>query len=138
MTQYIHTNKRKSFNMTFFAKFIVLFFLLAIASSSHDLEARQYKLDGIASSSHDLEARQYKLDGMAFSCLNSLLKIRTCIKDVRVIFRNGGKWKVSLNCCNAIKSIERECLPDLLNLMGFSPKEVRIIDDHCNIGTKIH
>uniref|UniRef100_A0A9I9CC97 Prolamin-like domain-containing protein n=2 Tax=Cucumis melo TaxID=3656 RepID=A0A9I9CC97_CUCME len=110
--------------MTLLTKFCVLLFLLAMVFSST-----------VEASRGDAEvspAARIKLDG-AFDCLRSLPQLGKCIDDIRAIFRNRHKWKISLNCCHAIKNIEHECWPEYLNLMGFTAKEIGIIDENCKI-----
>ena len=79
-------------------------------------------------------ARRMKFNGVASNCWGSLTNLYACIGDIGAFLSNG-EAKLSPNCCHSIRVIEHKCWPKYLTSIGFTLKNVRMIDVYCNVAT---
>lgn len=72
-----------------------------------------------------------KLEGGTSNCWRSLFQLRACASEIVMFFLNG-KANLGSNCCHAIKVIQHECWPALLDSLGYTIDEANILEAYCD------
>ncbi|CAB4269051.1 unnamed protein product [Prunus armeniaca] len=78
----------------------------------------------------NLEAR-LNLDEESSNCWNSLFQLQACSGEVVMFFMNGETY-LGHGCCEAIQTIEHQCWPALLGMLGFTTEETNVLKGYCD------
>lgn len=76
-------------------------------------------------------ATRLKLDSETSDCWGTLYQLQACTGEVVTFFLTGETYLGS-NCCQAIKVIQHECWPTLLESLGYTTEEGDILEAYCN------
>ncbi|XP_038895737.1 egg cell-secreted protein 1.1-like [Benincasa hispida] len=74
---------------------------------------------------------EIKVDGETSDCWGSLYELQACTGEVITFFLNGETYLGS-NCCQAIKIIQHECWPTLLDSLGYTTEEGDVLEAYCD------
>ncbi|KAJ9146114.1 hypothetical protein P3X46_028421 [Hevea brasiliensis] len=72
-----------------------------------------------------------KLDEDSTSCWDSLIQIQACSGEMILFFLNGETY-LGHSCCNAIRTITKQCWPNMIDTLGFSTEESDILEGYCD------
>ncbi|KZV17757.1 egg cell-secreted protein 1.2-like [Dorcoceras hygrometricum] len=64
-------------------------------------------------------------------CVDSLFQLQSCSSEVVMFFLNGETY-LGPGCCTAIKSIQRDCWPNMLGSLGYTTEEGDILRGYCD------
>lgn len=64
-------------------------------------------------------------------CWDSLFELQACTGEIMLFFVNGETY-LGQDCCGAIRTIERQCLPSMLGSLGFTSEEGDILHGYCD------
>ncbi|KAL3637474.1 hypothetical protein CASFOL_018642 [Castilleja foliolosa] len=112
---------------------LLLIALLLCFSLSNFATARTLDPRSKAKMKTTLPAR-LKLDeaGQGSSnCLESLFQLQSCTSEIVFFFLNGETY-LGPSCCQAIRTIQKDCWPDLLGSLGYTTEEGDILEGYCD------
>ncbi|KAG8634649.1 egg cell-secreted protein 1.1 [Manihot esculenta] len=104
---------------------LVLFIAILVAASCY-YGAMAHPL---AASSSSLIAR-LKLDEQSSGCWDSLIQLQACTGEIIVFFLNGETY-LGQGCCRAVRTISRQCWPNMIDTLGFTEEEGDILEGYC-------
>uniref|UniRef100_A0A3Q7IPX6 Prolamin-like domain-containing protein n=1 Tax=Solanum lycopersicum TaxID=4081 RepID=A0A3Q7IPX6_SOLLC len=64
-------------------------------------------------------------------CWDSLFELQACTGEIVLFFVNGETY-LGQDCCSAIRIIERQCWPSMLDSLGFTSQEGDILHGYCD------
>ncbi|EPS70772.1 hypothetical protein M569_03995 [Genlisea aurea] len=65
------------------------------------------------------------------SCWDALFELKSCSGEVVLFFLNG-ETTLGPSCCNAIRVIEHECWPSMMQSLGITAEEGDILRGYCD------
>ncbi|XP_010034720.2 egg cell-secreted protein 1.1-like [Eucalyptus grandis] len=112
------------------AKLFIFLLILASSYSAITTEA------GRAISDHNpasLAARLKVAENGSDSshCWESMFQLQACTSEVILFFLNGETY-LGPGCCQAIRTIEHQCWPNLLSSLGYTTEEGDILEGYCD------
>ncbi|GMI91691.1 EGG CELL 1.1 [Hibiscus trionum] len=94
------------------------------------LMAKARPLDLRKATRSDLLAR-LKLDEESPYCWDSLIQLQSCTGELIMFFLNG-ETEIGQSCCRAIRTVSRQCWPNMIDTLGFTTQETHIVEGYCN------
>lgn len=76
-------------------------------------------------------AARLKLDDESSSCWDSLIQIQACSGEIILFFLNGETY-LGDGCCNAIRTIRKQCWPNMIDTLGFTAEEGDVLEGYCD------
>lgn len=76
-------------------------------------------------------ATRLKLDDESSNCWDSLIQIQACSGEIILFFLNGETY-LGDGCCNAIRTIGKQCWPNMMDTLGFTAEEGDILEGYCD------
>ncbi|XP_059453447.1 egg cell-secreted protein 1.2-like [Corylus avellana] len=74
-----------------------------------------------------------KLDGdSTLMCWNSLLQLQACTGDILLFFLHGEITNIGASCCQAVRVIGHQCLPEMFRLLGLTNEEGLVLEGYCD------
>ncbi|KAK1441303.1 hypothetical protein QVD17_07150 [Tagetes erecta] len=64
-------------------------------------------------------------------CWTAIYDVKTCGNEIASYFKNG-TIDIGDSCCHAIKTVTRDCWPNLLSLVGITIEERNILRGYCD------
>ncbi|XP_030461477.2 egg cell-secreted protein 1.1-like [Syzygium oleosum] len=71
------------------------------------------------------------------NCWESMFQLQACTGEVIMFFLNGETY-LGPSCCQAIRTIEHECWPNLLSSLGYTTEEGDILEGYCDAAATLH
>jgi len=70
---------------------------------------------------------------MIGDCWTALHDVETCSNEIASYFKNGtiDIGTTGYSCCHVIKTVTRDCWPNLLNIVGVTSEECNILRGYC-------
>ncbi|KAK7316799.1 hypothetical protein RJT34_00523 [Clitoria ternatea] len=112
---------------------VVIFLFCTLVSSAYVAESRSLSNP----SSRSSLAFRLKLEGEPSNCWESLLKLQACSGEIVMFFLNGETY-LGHACCHAIRVIEHDCWPNIVNSLGFTTEETDILEGYCDDEVVVH
>ncbi|KAJ4700995.1 Egg cell-secreted protein 1.1 [Melia azedarach] len=72
-----------------------------------------------------------KLDGESLNCWDSLIQIQACTGEIILFFLNGETY-LGDGCCGAIRTIGKQCWPNMIDTLGFTDEESDVLEGYCD------
>ncbi|OWM63990.1 hypothetical protein CDL15_Pgr012031 [Punica granatum] len=107
---------------------LVLFAILLASLSCQSVVGARTTPEG---SKSDLVARLRLDDQQSPSCWESMFQLQSCTGEVIMFFLNGETY-LGPKCCDAIRTIEHDCWPNLLGTLGYTTEEGDILEGYCD------
>ncbi|KAL3644125.1 hypothetical protein CASFOL_012057 [Castilleja foliolosa] len=113
-------------------KLLPIALLLCFSLSSLTITARL--LDSGPKSKSTLAAR-LKLDEAgdqgSSNCWESMFQLQSCTTEIVLFFLNVETF-LGPGCCQAIRTIQKDCWPDLLGTLGYTIEEGDVLEGYCD------
>lgn len=68
---------------------------------------------------------------MIGDCWTALYDVKACRNEIATYFTNG-TIDIGDSCCHAIKTVTRDCWPNLLNFVGITIEERNVLRGYCD------
>ncbi|KAE8100409.1 hypothetical protein FH972_018309 [Carpinus fangiana] len=74
-----------------------------------------------------------KLDGdSTLMCWDSLLQLQACTGDILLFFLHGEITNIGAGCCQAVRVIGHQCLPEMFRILGLTNEEGLVLEGYCD------
>ncbi|GER42974.1 hypothetical protein STAS_19797 [Striga asiatica] len=67
------------------------------------------------------------------TCFESLFQLQSCTSEIVLFFLNGETY-LGPGCCRAVRTIQKDCWPNLLGSLGYTTEEGDILAGYCDAG----
>ncbi|GFP91803.1 egg cell-secreted protein 1.1 [Phtheirospermum japonicum] len=65
------------------------------------------------------------------NCWESMFQLQSCTTEIVLFFLNGETF-LGPGCCQAIRTIQKDCWPDLLGSLGYTTEEGDVLEGYCD------